>query len=97
MNVTIFWDIEQYVISLSRILPSYLLSASILLGLFLTPKMEVIRFSETSVHILTTRCYIPDNGNVHNYCCEYLKNYEIFHNFFKLHVNLFAESEACFA
>jgi hypothetical protein len=32
--------------------------------------------SETSVHIRTTRHYIPDDGNIHNYRCENLKSYD---------------------
>jgi hypothetical protein len=31
--------------------------------------------SETSVHIRTTRCYIPEDGNIHNYRCENLGSY----------------------
>jgi hypothetical protein len=32
--------------------------------------MEVIRSSETSVQILTTRRYIPQDGDIHNHRCE---------------------------
>jgi hypothetical protein len=35
-------------------------------------KMEVISSSETSVHIRTTRRYIPEDGNIHNYRCVYI-------------------------
>jgi hypothetical protein len=38
-----------------------------------TLKMKVIRSSETSVHIWTTRRYIPDSI-IHNYRCENLKS-----------------------
>jgi hypothetical protein len=31
--------------------------------------------SETSVHIRTTRRYIHENGNIHNYRSESLKSY----------------------
>jgi hypothetical protein len=30
--------------------------------------------SETSVHIWTTRCYVPEDGNFHNYRCDNLHN-----------------------
>jgi hypothetical protein len=33
-------------------------------------------FSETSVHIRTTRRYIPEDGNIHCYRCENLKSYK---------------------
>jgi hypothetical protein len=38
-------------------------------------KMEMIRFSETSDYILTSRRYIPEYDNVHNYSCENSKSY----------------------
>jgi hypothetical protein len=34
------------------------------------------RFEGTPVHIRTTRRYIPEDGNIHNYRCENLKSYE---------------------
>jgi hypothetical protein len=37
-------------------------------------QMEVIRFSETLFHILTTRRHIPEDGNIHNYRCENFKS-----------------------
>jgi hypothetical protein len=40
-----------------------------------TLKLEDIRSSETAVHIQTTRRYIPEDDNVHNYRCENLKAY----------------------
>jgi hypothetical protein len=40
--------------------------------------MEVIRSSETSVHIQTTQRHIPEDGNIHNYRCENLKSYTMF-------------------
>jgi hypothetical protein len=40
-------------------------------------KMEVIRSSETSVHISSTRLYIQEGGNIHNYLRENLKTYNI--------------------
>jgi hypothetical protein len=36
-------------------------------------KIEVIRSSETSVHIQTARRYTPEYGNIHNFSCENLK------------------------
>jgi hypothetical protein len=41
---------------------------------FWTQNMHVIRSSETSVRIRTTRCYIPEVNNVHNYRYENLKS-----------------------
>jgi hypothetical protein len=38
-------------------------------------KIEVIRSSEISVRIETTRCYIPEDGNFYNYRCENLRSY----------------------
>jgi hypothetical protein len=40
--------------------------------------MEVVRFSETLVHIRTTRHYIPEDGNIHNYHSEILKSFKPF-------------------
>jgi hypothetical protein len=37
---------------------------------FFTLKTEMIRSSETWVHIRTRRRYIPEDGNINNYCCE---------------------------
>jgi hypothetical protein len=43
---------------------------------FSTLKMEAICSSETSVDTqLTTRRYIPEDGTLHNHCCENLKSY----------------------
>jgi hypothetical protein len=39
--------------------------------------MEVIHYSETSVHRRTTRSYIPEDGNIHNYRYENLKSYNV--------------------
>jgi hypothetical protein len=41
--------------------------AGLLIGSISTLKMEMIFSSETSVHTLTTRHYIPEDGNTHNY------------------------------
>jgi hypothetical protein len=38
-------------------------------------KMEVLRFSEISVHIRTTRFCIPKGGKFSNYRCENLGSY----------------------
>jgi hypothetical protein len=42
-----------------------------------SPKKEEISSTETSVHILTTWCYIPGGGNVHMYRCENLRSYKV--------------------
>jgi hypothetical protein len=44
-------------------LRSYMLHAGFLLGWISTVKMEVIRSSETSVHMPNSRRYIKENGN----------------------------------
>jgi hypothetical protein len=36
--------------------------------------MKLIRSSETSVNIRTTWRYIPEDGNIHNYCCKKVKS-----------------------
>jgi hypothetical protein len=59
-----------------EILPTHVLHAGFLLRWFSTLKMELIDSSETSVHIRTTRSYIPEDGNIYNYRCENLKSYE---------------------
>jgi hypothetical protein len=41
------------------------------------PKIEMVRSYKTSVHIWTTRRYIPEDGNIHDYRCENLKSYII--------------------
>jgi hypothetical protein len=41
------------------------------------------RYSETTAHIRTTRRYIPEDVNIHNYRCENLKSYT---NFEAVHV-----------
>jgi hypothetical protein len=46
----------------------------LLLGWYPTLKVEAISSAETWVHIRTTRHYIPENGNIHNYRCENLKS-----------------------
>jgi hypothetical protein len=38
--------------------------------------MEVIRSSETSVHMRITRRYVPEHGNIRNYRCENVKFYK---------------------
>jgi hypothetical protein len=71
----IFWDIAPCS-------PDYLLHSGFLLGRFSTLKMEVIRSSETPVHMQTTRRYtsIPENGN---YSCENPKSYiQVLYNLF---------------
>jgi hypothetical protein len=43
----------------------------------LTLKIEVIYSSETSVDFQwTTWCYIPEDGTLHNHCCENLKSHK---------------------
>jgi hypothetical protein len=63
-------------ISPRQILPSHLLLAGSLIGWFFTLKMEVIRYSERSLHIRTTWRYIPDDGNIHSYRHENLRSYK---------------------
>jgi hypothetical protein len=48
--------------------------AAILLGRFFDPE-DVIRSSETSVHIRTTRRHIPEDVNIHNDRYDNLKAY----------------------
>jgi hypothetical protein len=38
-------------------------------------EIEVIRSFETSIHIRTTLCYNPEDGNIKNYRCENLISY----------------------
>jgi hypothetical protein len=59
VNVATFWDIALCRPYTGSILPSHLLHSRFLLGRFATMKMEVMRSSETSVHVRTTRHYIP--------------------------------------
>jgi hypothetical protein len=42
---------------------------------FSSLKIELIRFSETSVHIRTNWRYIPEDGNIHKHRCENFKCY----------------------
>jgi hypothetical protein len=51
-------------------LPSHLVYAGFLLVWFSAMKMEVICFSETSVHIRSARRYVPEDGSICNYRCE---------------------------
>jgi hypothetical protein len=46
------------------------------------PKMEMIILFETSVHMGTIRCYIPEDGNIRNYLCENNKSYTAFYYVF---------------
>jgi hypothetical protein len=46
-----------------------------LLCWFSTVKMEVTSSSETPVNIQTTRCYKPEDDNLHNYRCGNLRSY----------------------
>jgi hypothetical protein len=59
---------------LNLVFLSALLHSGSLPGWLSTLKIEVIGFSEKS-HVRTTRCYIPGNGNIHNYLFEILKSY----------------------
>jgi hypothetical protein len=38
-------------------------------------KMEVVCYFETLVHIGTTRRYILEDGNLHNYRCDNFRSY----------------------
>jgi hypothetical protein len=55
-----------------------LLYVGSLLGWFSTLNIELIRSSETSVYVPSTRRYIPEDGNVRNYSCKNLKSYKIY-------------------
>jgi hypothetical protein len=45
---------------------------------FSTLKMEATVYSETSVDSQrTTHYYIPEDGTLHNHCCENLKSYRL--------------------
>jgi hypothetical protein len=62
-------------------MPSFhLLQADFLVGCFLTMNMAMIHSSETLVQIWTAWCYIPEDGSIHNYCCENLKYYLLLHS-----------------
>jgi hypothetical protein len=50
---------------LGGILSSHMLHAGFLLGCFSTLKMEVIYYSEASIHIRTARHYVPEDDNIH--------------------------------
>jgi hypothetical protein len=49
----------------------------------------VIHYFEISIHIENTQCYIPEDGSIHEYCCESPKFY--IGNTFQKH-NLFPPS-----
>jgi hypothetical protein len=70
MNVAISWAIEQCNPYVKRRLGGtyhlQLAARWFLARLFSTLKMEVMRSSETLVHIRTTRCSIPENGNIYS-------------------------------
>jgi hypothetical protein len=66
-------DVSEKLISSLPDVFIQLLHAIFFLDWFSTFKMEVLSFSETSVHIWTTRRYIPEDGNIHNYRSENLK------------------------
>jgi hypothetical protein len=57
------------------ILPNHLMRAGFLLGKSSILNMEAIFLSETSVNVQSTRCHIPDDGNILNYSCENIKSY----------------------
>jgi hypothetical protein len=62
--IAIFWDIAPCNPYVNRRRSSHLLQPGSLLGLFSTVKMDVVRSSEKSVHIRTTRRYSREGGNV---------------------------------
>jgi hypothetical protein len=57
-------------------------------------KTEVIRSSETSLHIRPTRRYIPENGNIQ--VCESCKEYQNFQRLLNIfRVNKFMAWKEC--
>jgi hypothetical protein len=62
MNVAVF-------LHMPLPMPSQLLQVGILLGLFSTLKMEVIRSPIISVHIRNTQQYIPEDNDIQLYFC----------------------------
>jgi hypothetical protein len=87
MKIAIFWDIAPCSPYMSRHFGgTYQNSAELCLAtwsrwffarMIFDLKMEAIGSSEMSVHIRTTRRYIPEDGNFHNYRCENLRSYII--------------------
>jgi hypothetical protein len=45
--------------------------------LFSNLKIEFIRSSETSVRMWTIWPYMLEDDNIHNYCCEILRSYNV--------------------
>jgi hypothetical protein len=45
---------------------------------FSTPKIEVIRSSETSVHTRYKRHHIPEDGIIHSHSRDILRSYKIY-------------------
>jgi hypothetical protein len=68
----------------SKLLGRNLLHADVFLGWSFTLKMEVIPSTETSVHLRTTRSYIPEDGNDHNCRCEDATDLQKFTVFFQM-------------
>jgi hypothetical protein len=72
---------RRVVLMWTEVSASHLLQVGFLLCWFSTQKTEVISSSETSVQVPTTRRYVLEDGNIHNYRCENLKSYIIRDNF----------------
>jgi hypothetical protein len=79
--------LEEHIASILRVKKvssaSHLLSRWFLTELiFSTLKMKMICSSETSIDTQwTTRSYIPEDGTLHNHCCENLRSYVIWEHF----------------
>jgi hypothetical protein len=54
----------------------HLLARWFIARLIFNPEMEVIRSSETSVHVRTTLRYMPEDGNFYNYRYENLISFK---------------------
>jgi hypothetical protein len=77
INIPTFWDIqkripmwtpisEEIIISIFRVEICLATCRTLVLGRLISPlKLKVIRSSETSVPIRTTKRYIPEDGNIH--------------------------------
>jgi hypothetical protein len=88
LNVSIFWDKAPFISYVNRRFEG----RRFLAWLIFTVKMVVIPSFETSVHMRTTRHYIPGDGNIHNYSCENLKSWRnVWH--YAVHIILFNQKQ----
>jgi hypothetical protein len=66
MNIAIFWNIEQCSPYMNRRFIAWPTAARWFLARhFSTLNVEMMSSSETSLHMLTTRRYIPEDGDSH--------------------------------